>query len=107
MKRTDMMRKERELRQARKKELRVASHEDKKDSMSVGAYIDRLYSLFFHDETRIYNTKHSVEILELLEEMKKALPVEECDTIIRKAIRKSKVSEKDLAFRDLKELMGT
>lgn len=106
MKRTDLMRKERELRQARKKELRTASHEETKETTSVGAYIDRLHSLFFFDETRIYNAKHSVEILELLEEMKGTLSGEDFDTVLRKAIRKTKVAEKDSAFRDLKELIG-
>ncbi len=107
MKRTDIVRNERELRQARKKQERLAGRDERKDDISVGAFIDRLHGLFFFDETRIYNAKHSVEILELLEEMKKIHPSEECETIIRKAIRKSKVIEREQAFSDLKELLGT
>lgn len=105
MKRTDIQRKERELKRAEKKADRIASKGDRKDDASVGAYIDRLHALFFYDETRIYNTKHSVEILEVLEEAKEAFDDQSLETIVRKAIRKSKVKEKDLAFTELMELV--
>ena len=105
MKRTDIERKERELKRAEKKAERLAASGDRKDEVSVGAYIDRLYSLFFHDESRIYNAKHSVEILEVLEEAKGFFSEQEVETIIRKAIRKSKVKEKELAFSELNELL--
>jgi hypothetical protein len=105
MKRTDIMKKERELKRAQKKEERIASLSDKKDDTSIGAYIDRLNALFFHDETRIYNTLHSEEILELLEEMKSRFPADELETIIRKAISKTKVVEKEKAFEDLISLV--
>lgn len=105
MKRTDIQRKERELKRAEKKAERIASKGDKKDDTSVGAYIEKLYALFFYDETRIYNTKHSVEILEVLEEAKAAFDEENVETIVRKAIRKSKVKEKEQAFAELMELI--
>ncbi|HUX20476.1 MAG TPA: hypothetical protein VMW69_04495 [Spirochaetia bacterium] len=105
MKRTDIERKERELKRAEKKAERLAAGGDHKDEVSVGAFIDKLYSLFFHDETKIYNTKHSVEILEVLEDAQANFSEQELDTIIRKAIRKSKVKEKELAFQELKELI--
>lgn len=106
MKRTDIQRKERELKRAEKKAERIASKGDKKDDMSIGAFIDKLHSLFFYDEERIYNAKHSVEILEVLEEAKDAFDQQGLETIVRKAIRKSKVKEKEQAFNDLMELVG-
>lgn len=105
MKRTDIQRKERELKRAEKKAERIASKGERKDDDSVGAYIERLHSLFFYDETRIYNAKHSVEILEVLEEAKAAFDEQSFETIVRKAIRKSKVKEKEQAYSELMELL--
>lgn len=105
MKRTDIQRKERELRRAEKKAERIAEKSSKKDDTSVGAFIDRLHSLFFYDENRIYNTKQSVEILEVLEEAKSVLEPGGLETVVRKAIRKSKVKEKEQAFKELMELV--
>jgi hypothetical protein len=105
MKRTDIQRKERELKRAEKKAERISSKGDKKDDTSIGAYIDKLHSLFFYDEERIYNAKHSVEILEVLEEAKSLFDEQGLETVMRKAIRKSKVKEKDLAYNELMELL--
>lgn len=105
MKRTDIMKKERELKRAQKQEERISSKSSKKDETSVGAYIDRLHGLFFHDETRIYNTLHSEEILDLLQEIKTNFELAEVETIIRKAIRKSKVQARDQAFSELMSLI--
>ena len=57
-------------------------------------------------EKKIYNTKNAEDILELFEEMKKSLSTEECDIVLRKAIRKTKVAAKEQAFSELKPLMG-
>ena len=103
MKRTDMLRKERELKRARKKEERLEKGE--KEEKSIGDYINELYDLFFFDKTRIYNAKESVEILELFEEMNEELDQEQRDTVLRKAIRKTKVQEKEQAFSEIKRLI--
>lgn len=105
MKRTDIMKKERELKRAQKQEERISSKTKKKDDTSIGAYIDRLHALFFHDETRIYNTLHSEEILDLLQEIKTSFEPEDVETIIRKAIRKSKVQARDQAYNELISLI--
>ena len=103
MKRTDMLRKERELKRARKKEERLEKGE--KEEKSIGDYINELYDLFFFDKTRIYNAKESVEILELFEEMNEELNQEQVDTVLRKAIRKTKVQAKEQAFSEIKNLI--
>lgn len=104
MKRTDLQKRERELRRAKKKEERFDKPGEKSDK-TVGDYINELNSLFFHDETRIYNAKESIEILELLEEMKQNLDKSNWEVIIRKAIRKTQVKEREQAFTDLKNLL--
>ena len=105
MKRTDIQRKERELKRAEKKAERIAAKGTRKDDASVGAYIDKLHSLFFYDENRIYNAKHSVEILEVLEEAKSLFDPTDFEAVVRKAIRKSKVKEKEQACSELMELV--
>ena len=104
MKRTDLMRKERELKRARKKEDRL-ERSDAGDK-SVGDYINELHDLFFHDGTQIYNTTEDVRILELLEEIKDNMDEEQWDNILRKAIKKSGVKKRDAAFDELKSLMS-
>ena len=104
MKRTDLQKRERELKRAKKKEERFDKPGEKSEK-SIGDYINELNSLFFHDEKRIYNAKESMEILELLEEMKQNVDETNLDVIIRKAIRKTQVKEREQAFDDLKNLI--
>ena len=109
MKRTEMERRDREAKRARKKEEvleRKSAKESAGFSRTVGEYIDQLESLFFHDDTKIYNINHSVEIFELIEEMKEALPQDKFDSIIRKAIKKTGVREKSEAQREIEELLS-
>lgn len=104
MKRTDLEKRERELRRAQKKEERISQLGDKADK-TVGDYIKELHDLMFYDATKIYNTKDSVEILELLEEMKETIEERQWENVLRKAIKKTGVKEREEAFKDLKALM--
>ncbi len=109
MKRTELERRDREVKKARKKEEvleRKVSKEAGGLSKTMGDYIDQLESLFFHDDTKIYNINHSVEILELIEEMKEILPQDKLDSIIRKAIKKTGVREKSRALKEIEELLS-
>jgi hypothetical protein len=103
MKSTEMERKERELRRARKKE-EVLSRKTEKDSKSVGDYIKELYGLFFFDENKIYNIESSDEIDTLIMEMIEELPKKQWDNVIRKAVKQTKVSQKHDAIETLKLL---
>jgi hypothetical protein len=105
MKRTDILRKERELKRSQKKEERISGKGDRKDETSVGGFIDRLHSLFFHDDVRIYNALQSEEILGVLEEAKQIYDMQQVETIVRKAVRKAKVEQKDQAFDELMSLI--
>lgn len=102
MKRTEMERIERELRRSEKKESRVGGG----NRGNVGSYIDRLFSLFRYDQREIFNTAEDVDILELLEEMKEDVPEKKWNDVLKKAIKKTGVSEKDKAMEELQTLIG-
>ncbi|OQY37119.1 MAG: hypothetical protein B6229_08940 [Spirochaetaceae bacterium 4572_7] len=103
MKSTDLARKDRDLRKARKKE-DVLARKMEKGSKTVGDYINELSGLFFHDGTKIYNIDMSEEILDLLEEMKIEIEEKNWMNVIRKAVKKSGVKEKDSAIQQLKDM---
>lgn len=103
MKSTDIARKDRDLRKARKKE-EVLARKGMKGSRSVGDYINELADLFFHDGTKIYNISSSEEILLLLEEMKEEIPEKQWNNALRKAVKKTKVTEKDAALEELRSM---
>lgn len=104
MKRTDLQKRERELKRAQKKQERIEKYGENSEK-SVGDYIKELYDLMFYDEVRVYNAKESIEILELLEEMKENVDEVQWDNVIRKAIKKTGVKERDAAFDDLMQML--
>lgn len=105
MKRTDIERRERELRRSQKKEDVLARKtENFKSKNSVGYYIDTLFSLFFYNDDQIFNCSSEIKIVELVEEMKQSIPEKNWETILRKAIKKTGVNQKDQAFEELKAL---
>ncbi|MBI9105680.1 MAG: hypothetical protein JEZ04_02990 [Spirochaetales bacterium] len=103
MKRTDLERKERDIKRAAKKEERL--EKGGAPEKSVGDYINELHSLFFHDETKIYNVAIDERIPDLLEEMMLDLEQKQWENIIRKAVRKTGVKEKEPAIKELLEFM--
>ena len=105
MKRTDLQKRERELRRAQKKEERVAGSGDGSNK-SVGDYINEFHGLMFYDEQKIYNTQESIEILDLLDEMKENLDKGQWENVLRKAIRKTGVKEREQPLKELLELIG-
>ncbi len=104
MKQTDILRRERELKRAQKKEERTARGECG-DCPTVGEYINLLNALFFHDENKIYNIQTEDKILELLEELKSDHPEKQWDNVLRKAVKKTGVKDKEDAVKQMKELM--
>jgi hypothetical protein len=104
MKRTDQERIERELKR-REKKTRVATQRDDQD-ISPGGYIDTLVSLLHHDGTQIFNATDDEDVMELLLSMKEDLEEKHWDGVLRGAIRKTKVAQKDLAFTELKSVLA-
>ncbi len=105
MKRTDKLRRERELKRAQKKEDRIQKGDSGEQELTIGDYINNLYSLFFHDAEKIYNINQSEEILELLEDMKDNIPEEKWDTVIRKAVKKAQIKSREEAVKQLLSLL--
>ncbi len=103
MKSTDLARKDRDLKKARKKQ-DVLERKMDKGERSVGDFINELEGLFFYDAQKIYNINSSEDIMMLLEELKEEHPEKQWNNVLRKAIKKSKVKEKDLALTELREL---
>ncbi|WP_411824556.1 LB_289 family protein [Leptospira sp. 'Mane'] len=102
MKRTELERRERDLRKMEKKKITPGE----KESMSVGDYIDGLFGLFRYDEEEIFNASDDEDVLEMLENMKGEHPEKQWDVIIRKAVNKTKVAQKDKAYESLRILAG-
>jgi hypothetical protein len=105
MKSTDMRRRDREIKRSQKKEALLQKKVEKRDNQSVGEFINRLYTLFFHDTEKIYNLD-SDEIKDLIEEIRIALPEDKQEAVLRKAVRKSKIKQREEAFQVLKEYLS-
>jgi len=74
--------------------------------MTVGDYIDHLEALFFHDDKKIYNLKSDIRILECIEDIKCSIPEKQWDNVIRKAGKKTGISEREPAITELLGLLG-
>jgi hypothetical protein len=104
MKSTDIDRIDREFRRARKKEELIEKRLEGRSERSVGDYIKKLYSLFYHDDKKIYNLKDNADLLSLFSEMKQDLPESKWDNVLRKALKETKIAanQREAAFKQLK-----
>jgi hypothetical protein len=103
MKSTDLARRDREIKKARKREM-VLERKGQRESRTPGDYINEFVEKFFFDTEKIYNIEMSEEILELLEDMKEELPEKQWANVIRKAVKKTKVAQRDEAIKMLADL---
>lgn len=105
MKRTDQERIERELKRREKKSAVESRRVNGREftEATPGGYIQALLETFQYDKTTIYNAVGDDDVLEIFMSMKEDLPEKQWESVIRSAIRKTKVSEKELAFNELKE----
>lgn len=74
--------------------------------LTVSEYVRNLLALFHYDEQQIYNTRDDDDVFELLLTMKADLPEKQWETVLRSAIQKTKVIDKDLALAELKALLA-
>ena len=100
MKSTDLARRDREIKKARKREM-VLERKGQRERRTPGDYINKFSELFFYDAEKIYNIEMSEDILMLLEEMKEDLPEKQWPNVIRKSVKKTKVKQKDLGISQL------
>lgn len=104
MKRTDIERRERELRRAQKKAAALERGEEAPDELgSVGDCIKALVNAFEYNDLMILNIVDNMELLELLADVKDAFP-DDFDKITQKAVRKTKVVYREESAAALKEL---
>jgi hypothetical protein len=108
MKSTDIDRIDREFKRARKKEELIEKRLENRPERTVGDYIKKLYSLFYHDDKKIYNLKDNADILTLFVEMKEDLLESKWENVIRKAIKETKieVKQREEAFKELKNYLA-
>jgi predicted DNA-binding protein YlxM (UPF0122 family) len=104
MKSTDINRIDRDLKQAKKKQEMIEKRLESRGG-SVGDYIKKLGSLLFHDEKKIYNLKANQQIKGLFAEMKQHLPENQWENVLHKAVRETKVQQREEAFRELQVLL--
>ena len=107
MKRNDIDKLNRELKRQEKHEKTRSKHLDGGRGFGVREYAKHLVDLLRYDDNHIYNTREDESILDLMIDMKEELPEEQWDIVLKKAIRMTKVSEKDLAFHELKAALDS
>jgi hypothetical protein len=117
MKRTDQERIERELKR-REKHARVPERLSGEATppaegtvpptggLSVSEYVRNLLALLHYDDQQIYNARDDESVFELLLTMKADLPEKQWETVLRSAVQKTKVVEKELALTELRALLA-
>ena len=100
MKRTELERRERELKRTAKK-VEVLERKSGRAGRTIGQYIDDLAALFRYDAEEIFNTTDDLDILELIERMKEDLPEKQWDTVLKKAVNRTKVKQANRAVEEL------
>lgn len=104
MKRTELERRVRQLKREEKVQDFLESVSSR-ESRSVSDYIDDLFGMLYYNEHEVLNIKENVEILELFENLKEDHPEKQWSNVIKKAIRKTSVKERDRAVDELTELL--
>ena len=104
MKSTDINRIDRDLKQAKKKQELIEKRLEGRGG-SVGDYLKKLGTLLFHDQKKIYNLTGNEQIKGLFADMKQHLPESQWENVLRKAIRETKVEQREEAYRELQALL--
>ncbi len=104
MKRTELEKRERKLKQRQKKE-EVLARKGDTDKVSVNDYIEGLFALLRYDYEQVFNAKEDIAVLELFEDMKATLPEKQWENVIKKAVKKTNVAQKDQAITELNNLL--
>lgn len=105
MKRTELERRERELKRQSKK-VEVQERKSAKSGRTIGQFIDDLTALFRYDTEEIFNTTDDLNILELIERMKEDLPEKQWETVLKKAVSRTHVRQASRAVTELSTFFG-
>jgi len=104
MKRTDQERIAREIGRQQKKESIRAKRLNGKDDVSVGGFAKQLEDVLMWDDDTVYNV-HDDAVLEVLMDMKTELSEKECHAALKRAIKRTKVKDRDTPFDAAAELL--
>ena len=107
MKRTEIEKKERELKRVEKKKQKNIgrpSGETETIDFTVSNAINSLSDLFQYDDQEIYNISHHERIHELMLQIQESFNDKQIDTVIRKAIKRTKIEQKQKAYNELRQL---
>jgi len=99
MKRTDQERIAREIGRTQKKDAIREKRINGKEDISVGGYAKLLEETFMWDDETIYNVDDD-GVLEILMDMKEDLSEKECEAALKRAIKRTKVRDRDTPFDD-------
>lgn len=100
MKRNDLDKLNREIRRQQKK-AKIANKRDE-SAGDVKTYAQNLFNLLQYDENCIFNTREDEDLLELFLGFKDEIPEDKWEQVLRKAIRMTKVADKDSAYTELR-----
>ena len=99
MKRTDQERIAREIGRQQKKESIRNKRLSDKDDISVSGFAKQLEEVFMWDDEIIYNIQDDA-VLEVLMNMKEILSDKDCQAALKRAIKRTKVKDRDTPFEE-------
>ncbi|BBM89419.1 hypothetical protein COTS27_01118 [Spirochaetota bacterium] len=114
MKRTELDRKERDLRKEHKRLLKESTRENSKKrskeqssvNITLKTAYDNLINIFEYDEEEIYNIhKNNEDLVEILLEMQESFEDKDVAATIRKAIKRTRIKNKEQAFKAVYALL--
>jgi hypothetical protein len=104
MKRTDQERIAREIGRQQKKERIREKRLSGKEDVSVSGYAKQLEDVLMWDDELIYNVNDDA-VFELLMEMKENLSDKECEAAFKRAIKRTKVKDRETPLEELTTLL--
>ena len=104
MKRTDQERIAREIGRQQKKAAIQEKRLNGKASGTVGDYAKQLEDVFMWDDETVYNVQDDA-VLEILMEMKEDLSDKDCEAAIKRAIKRTKVKDRDTPFEEARLIL--
>ena len=105
MKRTDQERIAREIGRQQKKENIRNKRLSGKDDISVGGFAKQLEDAFMWDDETIYNIQDD-SVLEVLMNMKEELSDKDCSAALKRAIKRTKVKDRNTPFEEARALLA-
>ncbi len=104
MKRTDEERIAREVGRQQKQSRVLQRRTDNRGDITVAGYTTQLEDAMMWDEETVYNIADD-EVLEILLDMKEDLSEKECEAVVKRAIKKTKVKDRETPYQEAMMLL--